>query len=168
MTESSNPAGRQGISVCDDADDLVDDHQQAMQALLDLQRAQLEALRADAQDRLNELTDAFKVMGAALTARGGAEGEAKLSSDVIVQTLQFADNQAQRLEHLIRAMDQMGSLVASPNANCRASWSALRSGIRADYTMVRECEVFDSLFGPPPDAPVAAPAASGESSVELF
>ncbi|MEO0422899.1 MAG: hypothetical protein AAF184_11215 [Pseudomonadota bacterium] len=169
MTQTTNTGDPNGVSVCEDADDHDGGHQRALQALLDLQRAQLEALRSDAQERLDELADAFKVMGAALKASGGAEGEVKLSSDVIVQTLQFADNQAQRLEHLIRAMDQMGSLVASPSAESTDAWAALRSGMRSDYTMVRECEVFDSLFGSPPDALAAPPpSSSGESSIELF
>ncbi|MEM9387068.1 MAG: hypothetical protein AAGA68_18545 [Pseudomonadota bacterium] len=168
MTESTNGVDPEGVSVCDDADDTGGDHQQAIRALLDLQRAQLEALREDAQARLNELADAFKVMGAALEQHGDADAEARLSSDVIVKTLQFADNQSQRLEHLIRAMDQMGSLVASAGADCGASWVALRSGMRADYTMARECEVFDSLFGAPRDASATSSAESAESSIELF
>ncbi len=120
---------------------------------------------------MDDLAEAFKVMSAALEDLRTEEDDAtvKLSADAIVRTLQFADNQAQRLEHLIRALDQIGNLAASPMVDDEDSWAALRAGIRSSYTMARECEVFDGLFGPPAEpAPYAQQTGASDTGIELF
>lgn len=128
----------------------------SLRELIALQREQLAALNADGQHRLTELAAAFEVLvGSVETSRIGDDPAMRDSMAAAVRTLQFADNQAQRLEHLLRALDQMNSLLASPAHADGASWDALRAGVRASYTMERECEVYDRLFR---DAAAPAPA----------
>lgn len=148
---------------------------EAVRQLIELQRRQLEALREDGQQRLDELSAAFEVLVASVQrdapARGVSDERLRESTAAAVRTIQFADCQAQRLEHLIRALEQMASLLGSPGHLDEAAWQALRTGLRACYTMEREVEVFDRLFaGEDPVGPPATGTAvsSTGADVELF
>ncbi len=140
---------------------MSDDHRSRLAALLELQRRQLEAVDADARERLQALAGAFEVMLGALDGAGATGDEAvRRSIAVAVTTLQFADSQAQRLDHAVRALDQMANLVRSPAFEQAAAWDALRIGMRAGCTMAREVEVFDGVFG--------TTASDSADGVELF
>jgi hypothetical protein len=144
---------------------------EAVAELIELQRAQVLALGEDSGQRMTELGNAFQVMATTIAGVAPPDGadDAQLakSMQAAVRTLQFADAQAQRLEHLAQALEAMASLMRACGAASVDRWATLRAEMRASYTMARECEVFDRTLGPAGGRSVEA-AGDAEPDVELF
>ena len=117
-------------------------------ALLELQRAQVLALGEDGRRGLGDLAGAFEAIAEEFARRGidADEGHLRDSMQVALTTLQFADAQAQRIDHLARALDRMATLIMMSRAEDTDAWVALRAELREMYTMAREREVFDRLL----------------------
>lgn len=140
-------------------------------SLLELQRAQVLALGEDCELQLGDLAGAFEVMSGAIRRHGPAPaaGELRESLNAAATTLQFADAQAQRLDHLARALAHMASRLRGTDPADAAGWQALRAEMRAAYTMARETEVFDRLFGPSgEDAGSGHGGSDQDPAIELF
>lgn len=64
-----------------------------------------------------------------------------------IVAFQFYDTLAQRMDHVVNCLSQMGDLVSDPKRLYSPDeWSKLQDSIRKRYTMEKERELFDAIL----------------------
>jgi aminopeptidase N len=135
--------------------------------LLDLAVTQIAWSMRDGDESVNSLTTSFTTMVENAQAIEAALDEipAGMARDLIaghaasilsrtneaIIAFQFYDKLTQRLNHLTHALDDMGSLIGTPQRLYNPfEWSQLQQMIRSRYTSKLDQDMFDSVLAGEP------------------
>lgn len=136
--------------------------------MLKLAAAQVEYSMRDGERSVNTLTESFMAMSASMQVIEQSSKElwekhneeGGLTNKIIEQcgsvssqmtqaivAFQFYDKLAQRLDHVIEGLSQLGELVGDPEKlSSPVEWRSLQDSIRSKYSMSQERDLFDALI----------------------